>query len=99
MAEKLQTFTYLCIMVWRSRSAAGEALDCEDMAKDGRPNQDLGDAGLTGLRPTARPVRVGTALEDLAALSRCNGRGRRNESCRERSDRRRLVARRGGGLS
>lgn len=54
---------------------------------------------FTGLRPTARSVTVGTALDDLADRSRCSGeRCRGNESCLERKDRRRFGAR-GGGRS
>lgn len=68
--------------------------DIEDLA-----SQDLLD-DVVLFRPTARSVMVGTALEDLAALSRCNGRGRRKESCLERKDSLRLLfARRGGGVS
>lgn len=58
-------------------------------------SQDRAEGGSLGLLLTVISVRVGKALEDLAALSKCNGngRGRRRESCLER---RRFVGRQGG---
>lgn len=78
--------TYLCIIVCRKRSAAGEVPDCEAILDDFLSQDLLDGEVLPGFLPTARSVRVGTTLELLAALSKCDGRGRRNEFCLERRD-------------
>jgi len=62
-----------------------------DFSEGDESPRPAAETAALAVRPTARSVMVGTTLEDLAVLSRCNGRGRRIESCRERRESRRLL--------